>query len=104
MMNLFDTKDVEYIRKQVIEMLNDEQKSGDVEITLNNENFVCAKIANRKRLFFYLHYGGFRFKGKTFRLSIFGDSANIEIDGGDVDLKYVELKGFLDNVSINIDY
>ena len=94
-LNIFDTKDSEYIRKETLEFLEEEAKDGAVEITLETENFVCAKIASRKRFKFYLHYGAFRFVGKEFRLSIFNGNASIEIDGADVDLYRLELNGFL---------
>lgn len=103
-LNIFDTKDAEYIRKETLKFLKEEAKDGAVEITLETENFVCAKIGSRKRLKFYLHYGAFRFTGKEFRLSIFNGNANIEIDGADVDLNGITLNGFLDNVSVSVDY
>ena len=102
--NIFDTKDVEYIRKSVVYFLEELSADGVVEIIRNDEHFVDAKIKPRKRIYFYLHYGAFRFKGKTFEMSLFKNSINIQINGGDLDITDLDLKGFFDNVSIDVDY
>ena len=103
-LNIFDTKNCKYIREETVKFLKEEQEDGVIEITLETENFVDAKIAARKRLYFYLHYGAFMFKGKTFSLSHFGDNISIKIGEAHLDITDLELNGFLDNVSISVDY
>lgn len=103
-MNIFDTKDCEYIRTEIEKFLNEEEKEGVIQITRNDKYFIDAKITPRKRLFFYLHYGAFRFKAKTFQLSHICNSITIEIGDGDLDITRLELNGFLDKVSISVDY
>ena len=103
-MNIFDTKDAEYIRKELTDMLEEEQREGFVEIIRDDEYFLQAKITPRKRVYFYLHYGAYRFKGKKLDVSIINGHVNIEINGGDLNITNLELNGFLDNVSVCVDY
>lgn len=101
-MNIFDTKDINYIKTTIINWL--EENSRYVDVTRNDEHFVEAKVKNYKRLYFYLHYDAFRFKGRNFEMVMFNDYIDIKIGGADLDITRLELKGFLDNVSFDIDY
>lgn len=103
-MNLFDTKDSGYVRSQFEEFLKEEENDGCIEILRNDDHFIEAKIVPRKRMFFYLHYGAFRFKGKTLDFSIFDKWTNVKIGNGDLDINHLDLNGFLDNVSVTVDY
>lgn len=108
--SLYNTESKKVIRKEIVELLKNQVKSGNVEIVRDDQfelsngcpvDVVNAKICKGKRgLKFRLFFNGFILEGKSLSLV---NSDYLFIDEQAVDLRRVKIPAH-DCISISVDY